>query len=333
MVRVLLFFLIAAPLAAQSIPREAVVKYNEAQAKFSSGDTAGAESLLGEAARLAPEGCEPCDKLLFNIHFRQKKWAEAVADLDRLAPNGDANMLGSQYLRVGFALVESDRLSPGDARLAEDALKKAVAANDSLTIVHFHLARLYHKQGREEDTVAQFETFLAKNPGDQLSTSILQRVGIWNYERTGQLSAVPVERLDTPGRLDFSEYRGKVVLVDLWATWCKPCRKSQIALRRLKSRYKNKPFEIVSIAGDNEKQKVIDYLAREEMDWPQFYDTNLGLVENFMRISSYPTFWVVDGEGRIAYHRKGWNANVERRLQQEIGKAMLTLNNPKSKDK
>ena len=69
------------------------------------------------------------------------------------------------------------------------------------------------------------------------------------------------------------------------------------------------------------------------MDWPQFYDTNLGLVENFMRITSYPTFWVVDGEGRIAYHRKGWNANVERRLQQEIGKAMLTLNNPQSKDK
>ena len=75
MTRTLFLLILAAPLLAQPMPTAAVNTYNEAQDQFTAGDISGALTRLKQAMAQAPDGCPPCHKLLFSIHFRQREWA------------------------------------------------------------------------------------------------------------------------------------------------------------------------------------------------------------------------------------------------------------------
>jgi thiol-disulfide isomerase/thioredoxin len=74
--------------------------------------------------------------------------------------------------------------------------------------------------------------------------------------------------------VDMKALRGKVVLVDFWATWCGPCIAELPNVKAVYSKYHDKGFEIVGISLDRatDRQKLIDFVAKEEMPWPQHFD-------------------------------------------------------------
>jgi len=112
----------------------------------------------------------------------------------------------------------------------------------------------------------------------------------------------------TDGRkVDLAALRGKVVLVDFWATWCPPCREETPTIVELHRRLHGRGFEVVGISLDDDKGKLAAYLKQNGMTWPQFYDGE-GWDNKFARrfgIHSIPAMWLVnkqgvlvDGEGR-----------------------------------
>ena len=103
--------------------------------------------------------------------------------------------------------------------------------------------------------------------------------------------------------VDLKKLRGKVVLIDFWATWCGPCIAEIPNVKKVFAAYHDKGFEIVGVSLDSERdrQKFIDLVAREGTTWPQRF-TGQGwgdpLVKEYT-ISGIPAMFLLDQEGRL----------------------------------
>ncbi len=101
--------------------------------------------------------------------------------------------------------------------------------------------------------------------------------------------------------IDLAGYRGKVVLVDFWATWCKPCTEDLPQLRELYKQYHGSGFEIVGVNIDIEAAPVQPYLTEHKVTWPQIHSAG-GLESEAARtfgIISLPTMFLIDSDGKV----------------------------------
>ncbi len=100
-----------------------------------------------------------------------------------------------------------------------------------------------------------------------------------------------------------SDYRGKYVLIDLWATWCSPCKRAYPALKELYDTYHDKGFEIIGISRDkiSDADKVKKYLKKMNAPWPQYYlgsDINERIAARLNALP-VPGFILIDPNRRI----------------------------------
>ena len=103
--------------------------------------------------------------------------------------------------------------------------------------------------------------------------------------------------------VDLKNLRGKVVLIDFWATWCGPCIAELPNIKKIYAAYHDKGFEIVGISldRDTDRQKLIDFTAKENMPWPQHYDGKYWRNEISTRyaIDSIPAMFLLDQDGIV----------------------------------
>jgi len=105
--------------------------------------------------------------------------------------------------------------------------------------------------------------------------------------------------------LKLSDYKGKAVIIDFWATWCPPCRKGIPDLVELKKKYGSKGLEIIGVSVDREtKADVIPFIKDKGINYPVVYaDDNI--VVNYGGIRAIPTSFVIDKQGKIIASYEG----------------------------
>lgn len=111
--------------------------------------------------------------------------------------------------------------------------------------------------------------------------------------------------VDTKGKkIKLSDYKGKVVILDFWATWCPPCRRGIPDLIDIQKQYKNK-VAIIGVSLDTDtKDNVVPFMKSFGINYPVVFGTP-EVVENYGNIQAIPTSFVIDKKGNIVNQHVG----------------------------
>jgi len=106
---------------------------------------------------------------------------------------------------------------------------------------------------------------------------------------------------DTAGRPHtLAAYKGKVVLLNFWATWCEPCRDEMASMRILRERLAGQPFEIVTVNYGESEAKVTTFFKSAGFDFPALLDPNQEAPKAW-RVRLLPASFLVGRDGRVRY--------------------------------
>ncbi|NLR80715.1 TlpA disulfide reductase family protein [Chitinophaga eiseniae] len=133
--------------------------------------------------------------------------------------------------------------------------------------------------------------------------------------------------------LVFSQFKGKYVLIDFWASWCSPCRKSFPHMREVFQQYKDQNFDIYSISIDKSKEDWLKAVAQENNPWKQTLD-NINIAGSGFAITGVPTTYLISPDGVILMKEVGFNPDgsgaIEKKLAELFGgKAAVVPEKPK----
>ena len=120
----------------------------------------------------------------------------------------------------------------------------------------------------------------------------------------------PLVRPDLAGRrVDLRDLRGRVVLVNFWATWCEPCRAEMPSLERLRTRLRGRPFEILAVNHGESGAKIAEFVQRERLTLPVLLDPD-EIASADWKAKGLPMTFLVDARGTVRYWTFGerdWN--------------------------
>jgi thiol-disulfide isomerase/thioredoxin len=116
------------------------------------------------------------------------------------------------------------------------------------------------------------------------------------------MPAPELKSVDLAGKpVQLADLKGKVVVLDVWAVWCGPCKAMIPHQRELVKRLDGKPFALVSISVDEKREALAAFLKREPMPWTHWYNGPDGSIIADLNVWSYPTIYVLDAKGVIRY--------------------------------
>ena len=101
--------------------------------------------------------------------------------------------------------------------------------------------------------------------------------------------------------IDTNIYRGSILLIDFWASWCAPCRKQLPEILKLYEKYKHKNFKILSVSLDKSTEKWVSALEKEQMIWDNVIESkefNSEIVKSY-DVNAIPSTFLIDEKGKI----------------------------------
>ena len=125
----------------------------------------------------------------------------------------------------------------------------------------------------------------------------------------GTLREATLQGLSGPSR-KLSEFRGKPLIINVWASWCGPCRQEMPSLERLSRRMGANQFAVIGISTDDYREAALAFLKQNKTSFSHFIDRKLEL-ENMLGADRLPLTLLVDAQGRVLgkhYGASDWNS-------------------------
>ena len=211
-------------------------------------------------------------------------------------------------------LLEKTAPSPQVKKELEQFAKDGVAGKDAKEV----LKRLYIKEKGTDQGYDDYITALNRYGIEKLKAELAKKM---INEPAPKFKLVNLEGKDVA----LNDLKGKVVVVDFWATWCGPCVASFPGMQKAVNKYKNDPnvaFLFIDTweGGDNKEkreQSVKDFIDKNKYSFNVLYDTpekedpNTFVVVNEFKVNGIPTKFIIDHEGRIRFKSVGYSGNED----------------------
>ncbi len=125
----------------------------------------------------------------------------------------------------------------------------------------------------------------------------------------GQLREAQLHGLTVADK-KLSAYRGKPLIINVWASWCGPCRDEMGTLDRLARRYGGKQFNVIGISTDDYRDRALGFMQESRTSFPNYIDSQL-FMENMLGANRIPLTLLVDSRGNVLakyYGAKDWDS-------------------------
>ncbi len=121
----------------------------------------------------------------------------------------------------------------------------------------------------------------------------------------------------TGENLRLSEYRGDVVMINFWATWCGPCRQEMPLLDELYSRYQRVGFNLLGVNIDDDSRRAMRMIEELGVNFPVLFDARKEVSELY-EVDAMPVTIIVDREGTVRYVHHGYKPGYEDKYLNQI---------------
>jgi peroxiredoxin len=125
------------------------------------------------------------------------------------------------------------------------------------------------------------------------------------------------ESVNGKGKVSLAQWKGKVVLVDFWATWCEPCKKSFPKLEELRVKYAASGFELVAVSEDDEQNGVKEFGTNHGATFPLLWDKDKSIA-NRWHPPNMPSSFIVDKKGVVRFVHLGYHDGEEKEIEAEL---------------
>jgi thiol-disulfide isomerase/thioredoxin len=183
---------------------------------------------------------------------------------------------------------------------ATTTFKELFSSNMSSSVAVMLFESPVFKKDKEWKFLLEMAQAVEKRfPGTELSNELNSAAQI--IAQTGIGAQAPEINLKTKDgkSLTLSSLKGKFVLVDFWASWCKPCRMENPNLVKVYQKYKGKNFEILGTSLDQDRDKWLEAIAKDQLTWPQVIDDSLNTAGKTYNVQGIPHSVLIDPNGII----------------------------------
>lgn len=124
-------------------------------------------------------------------------------------------------------------------------------------------------------------------------------------------------RASTGKNLKLSEFRGQVVMINFWATWCAPCREELPHLDRLYQQYRKAGFALLGVNIDDNPRAAQQMAEQLGVRFPVLFDATKQVSKRY-DVDAMPTTLIVDRDGKVQYLHRGYKAGVEKEYESRV---------------
>jgi cytochrome c biogenesis protein CcmG, thiol:disulfide interchange protein DsbE len=144
---------------------------------------------------------------------------------------------------------------------------------------------------------------VAKHPNTTLDDALAKG-------RRPQAPTMTLPRLGVPGSGSLADYKGKVVVLNMWASWCDPCRQEMPLLQRTNEQIASRGGVVLGVDTQDASGAAISFMRRTKADFPSLRDRDRSYGRDF-GVTGYPETFLIDRRGRVAAVRRfpvtqGW---------------------------
>jgi thiol-disulfide isomerase/thioredoxin len=298
--------------------------YKEAFEHLSKGRKDAALDNFKKADKQDGGHCLPCKKKMiqYGIELRDWKTAEAAAGEVASQVQGDKDVALAHY-EFGVVLFDEglDKNKDELFTRAHEEMTKALAAFANFPDAIFADGQALARLKQDDAAKTQFEKFVKLRPADDLNRQRALR--FISQPELARARMAPVFAVTTTDgqRVSLDDLKGKVLLIDFWATWCAPCKEALPRMRQIAKKFQGQPLVLMSVSLDEDEKKWKDFLGKNQMTWPQYRDGGFtGPIATLFGVHAIPQTFTIDSDGVLQDSHIGDEA-IEGKLKKLVGQA------------
>jgi len=139
-----------------------------------------------------------------------------------------------------------------------------------------------------------------------------------NAEKTVLVPNCQLTEVNKTNTFDLKQYKGKVLYIDFWASWCPPCLKSFPFMDKIQHKFKDKGLKVIAINLDEQRQQAKSFLEKNPVNFLIAYDNGMRNCAQEFNVMAMPSSYIIDRKGIVRHVHLGFKAGETEKLHQLI---------------